>query len=173
MSQRIVYIFLFFVVIVSCKKVTNYTENKEKISKEERLDLFLETPLLLNSDLDVIKISSTKFKKSYSTLENVHFTRQLDTIIRYSSKNKDVIELYKSNMVEHIIYLKLHSNGIQLSNGVFIGMSIKEFSNLFPLELNQQNIAIYQNVDDYFEVKFFFDKEKETLSEIEYIAITD
>jgi len=183
------YNILFFLIIVSCardKSQSEYEKNnlrgnfskKQKVvlTKEQRLELFLESPVTLNSNLKNLKINGITFNRGHFISSSVHdvfkTNEKLDTIIRFTSQNNDVIEILKNYYVEHIIYLKLSSKGIQLNGGIYLGMTYGEFYNFLPLKMNHDGLVFYRSDDDFFEIMFYFDGDK-ILREVNYYKNLD
>lgn len=182
-------------VVISCKDITrkNSVENND-LSKEERLELFLESPINVNANANEQSLNAIKFHKSYILNDNPHFNadsdsiseasansfvvingshfdKEQDSLIRISS-NSDVIEILKNKYVERITYMRLNSNGLELNYGVHLGMSLDRFTELLPIKIDENYIASYMD-NDSFEIKFIFDKDNKLLKELNYISIID
>lgn len=196
-SRRTFIIYLFLSsLLISCNTEDKvYNKNKEEVlTKKERLNLFLESPLKVNTNTIEQSLSNVNFYKSYILIGNPHYNENQDSILKsYSnsyvliegtnlkedldsiiriSNNKDVIEILKNKYVEHIIYMRMNSKGIKLNYGIYLGMNLDSFSKLLPLKLNENYIASYIK-DESFEVKFLFDKESKKLKEFNYLSIID
>lgn len=142
-SRNTFFIYLFLSsLLISCKDKGAKACNQKKdmtLNKKERLDLFLESLLNVNTSAKEQKLNNIKFHKSYILIENPHsnnnrdsilraysnsyvlingshFKEERDSIIRIASNN-DVIEILKNKYVEHIIYEnEFNRNKIKLWN---------------------------------------------------------
>lgn len=182
--------------LTSCqdKAVHGNSLQDHSLNKEERLDLFLESPITINTGANEQRLNMIKFHKSYILHDNPHFNadsdsiskatsnsfviidgshfdKEQDSLIRLAS-NSDVIEILKNKYVERITYMRLNSNGLQLNYGIHIGMSLETFTKLFPLTIDDHFIASYKD-NDSFEVNFIFDQDSKLLKEFNYLSIID
>lgn len=183
-------------LVMSCKNIgmsKNSIENKD-VTKEERLDLFLESPINVNANANEQRLNAIKFHKSYILNDNPHFNADSDSVIKASSdsyvliggsnfdkeqdslirisSDTDVIEILKNKYVERITYMRLNSDGIKLNYGMYIGMALDSFTQLLPIKIDQNYIASYRD-NESFEMKFTFDKDSKRLKEFNYISIID
>lgn len=183
-------------LFMSCKD-KSASENlisEPNLTKVERLELFLESPITLNMNATEQRLHTIQFHKSYILNENphvdtdrdsllkansnsyviigeAHFEKERDSLIRFSSAT-DVIEILKNKYVERITYMRLQSEGLQLNYGVHLGMDADSFTKLFPLELDVNYKATVED-RDAFEVTFTFDKKNKTLKEVNYVSVMD
>ncbi len=178
----------------SCnKKTMSHSSNEGKssiLSKEERLGLFCESPLNVNTNVFKQKINNIEFYKSYILIENLHvnkeyelnkdnyvtigavnFNANKDSIIRIAS-NSDVIEILKNKFTERTIYMRINSKDINLNCGIYLGMSLDQFVELMPLKVDEYYVASFES-EESLELKFIFDKEKKHLKEILYRLIIE
>ena len=194
--NSIILFVLLLSLFMSCKN-TGISDNSlqdPSLNKEERLDLFLESPITINSSANEQRLNMIKFHKSYILNDNPHFNADSDSISKASSNsyvildgshfdkeqdslirlasNSDVIEILKNKYVERITYMRLNSNGLQLNYGIHIGMSLETFTKLFPLTIDDHFIASYKD-NDSFEVNFIFDQDSKLLKEFNYLSIID
>ena len=194
--KRIILLVFISSILISCKDKTPHRNllQDHSLTKTERLDLFLESPITINTNANEQRLNNIKFHKSYILNDNPHFNsdsdsiakatsnsyvilngssfdKEQDSLIRISS-NTDVIEILKNKYVERITYMRLNSNGIQLNYGVHLGMALDDFTKLFPLEINENHIVSYID-NDSFEVKFIFDEDSKRLKEFNYLSIID
>lgn len=183
-------------LLMSCqdKAVNGNSLQDHSLTKKERLDLFLESPITINSGANEQRLDMIKFHKSYILNDNPHFNADSDSISKATSNsyvildgshfdkdqdslirlasNTDVIEILKNKYVERITYMRVNSNGLQLNYGVHLGIALDDFRNLFPLTIDDNFIASYKE-DDSFEVKFIFDPDSKMLKEFNYLSIID
>lgn len=133
----------FYVVLISCEKSISEVQFLEdmNVGKKERLDLLLNSPLKINTDLSYFKLRNIRFKKEIFTIENKHFRTELDSIVRYTSRKNSVIEVYKNDLMDKIIFLESNENGFELNYGIKIGMNIHDFESLYPLKVDKFNVA--------------------------------
>lgn len=183
-------------LFMSCKD-KSASENlipEPNFTKVERLELFLESPITLNTNATEQRLNTIQFHKSYILNENphvdtnrdsllkansnsyvaigeAHFDKERDSLIRFASAT-DVIEILKNKYVERITYMRLQSEGLQLNYGVHLGMNADSFTKLFPLELDANYKATVED-RDAFEVTFTFDKKNKTLKEVNYVSVMD
>ncbi|MBO3098736.1 hypothetical protein [Gelidibacter pelagius] len=182
--------------LMSCqdKAVHGNSLQDHSLTKEERLDLFLESPITINSSANEQRLNMIKFHKSYILNDNPHFNADSDSISKASSNsyvilagshfdkeqdslirlasNSDVIEILKNKYVERITYMRVGSNGLQLNYGVHLGMALDDFTKLFPLTIDDHFIASYKD-NDSFEVNFIFNQDSKLLKEFNYLSIID
>ncbi|HUH28488.1 hypothetical protein [Gelidibacter sp.] len=195
-KNRIILFAFICSLAMSCKnKVNNNNsvENKD-LTKAERLDLFVESPILINSSLNEQRLNNIKFHRSYILNDNPHFNSDSDSIVKATSNsyvilngshfdkeqdslirlasNSDVVEILKNKYVERITYMRLNSKSLELNYGIHIGMTLDDFTELFPLEINENYVASYAD-NDSFEVKFIFDEDSKRLKEFNYLSIID
>lgn len=194
-NRIILFVFICCLAISCMDKAINKNSMETKdLTKVERLDLFLESPITINTSLNEQRLNNIKFHKSYILNDNPHFNsdsdsiakassnsyvilngssfdKEQDSLIRLASKS-DVIEILKNKYVERITYMRVNSNGLQLNYGVHLGMALDDFTKLFPLEINENHMASYMDNDSY-EVKFIFDEDSKRLKELNYLSIID
>ncbi|WP_299398758.1 hypothetical protein [uncultured Gelidibacter sp.] len=187
---------LIAMLFMSCKD-KSASENlipEPNLTKVERLELFLESPITLNTNATEQRLNTIQFHKSYILNENphvdtnrdsllkansnsyvaigeAHFDKERDSLIRFASAT-DVIEILKNKYVDRITYMRLQSEGLQLNYGVHLGMDADSFTKLFPLELDINYKATVED-RDAFEVTFTFDKKNKTLKEVNYVSVMD
>jgi len=192
----VIIVVVIAMLFMSCKD-KSASENlipEPNLTKVERLELFLESPITLNTRATEQRLHTIQFYKSYILNENphldthrdsllkansnsyvvidkAHFDKERDSLIRFASAT-DVIEILKNKYVERITYMRLQSEGLQLNYGVHLGMDADSFTKLFPLELDANYKAIVEE-NATFEVIFSFDKKDKTLKEVIYVSVMD
>lgn len=184
------------ILLFSCRGSENNDNSLEKtaLNKEQRFELFLNSPLNVNTKASKQKFNNIIFYKSYILAKNKHVNDNSDSIIRATSdsfviidgshikkerdsliriaSHNDVIEILKNKYTERILQMRINSKGIKLNYGIYLGMTLDSFNNLLPLKINEDYIASYIN-KEYFEVKFIFDRENRELKEFNYRSIID
>ena len=183
-------------LIISCqgKEAEVNRVKNETLTKEERLELFLESPITINSNVNEQRFNKILFHKSYILNDNPHFNsdsdsiakassssyviidgsnfeKEQDSLIRFAS-NTDIIEVFKNKYTERITYMRLNSKDLKLNYGIFIGMSMDIFRTLFPLHIDNNLTAFYRD-NDSFEVEFNFDKVTKQLKKVKYLSVMD
>lgn len=195
-SKRIILFVLFCSLALSCKEKVNNKNPivNEDVTKDERLVLFLESPITINTSPNEQRLNSIKFHKSYILNDNPHFNSDSDSIAKASSNSyvilngstfdkeqdslirlastKDVIEILKNKYVERITYMRLNSDGIQLNYGVYLGMDLDSFTKLLPLKIDENLVASYAD-NDAVEATFTFDEDSKRLKEFNYLSIIE
>ena len=196
LNIRINFIVYVSILFISCRSGEDNDNPIEIVAsnKEERLELFLESPLSLNTSAAEQTLNNIKFHKSYILAKNQHFDGNRDSIIRASSNgyvlinalrfneekdslirissNNDVVEILKNKYIERILHMRINSKGIKLNYGIYLGMTIDSFNKLFPLKINENYVASYSD-EEFFEVKFIFDEENRELKEFNYLYLID
>ncbi|TXE09135.1 hypothetical protein ES711_04165 [Gelidibacter salicanalis] len=183
------------ILLSSCndEAETRNSKTLPKLTKEERMELFLESPITLNTNVTEQRLNTIQFHKSYILNENPHnansdsllransnsyvvigeehFDKERDSLIRFASAT-DVIEVLKNKYVERVTYMRLQSEGLQLNYSMHLGMDADSFTKLFPLEIDANYKATIEE-HDAFEVTFTFDQTDKTLKEVHYVSVMD
>lgn len=169
------------------KEVNGNSLDNQALNKEERLDLFLESPITVNTKLNEQRLNAIKFHKSYILNKNPHVDADGDSLLKANSNSfvvigkgdfdngrdflirlpsdTDIIEILKNKYVERITYMRLQSEDLQLNYGVRLGMDLDSFTKLLPLKVDANHEATYRD-NDAFELKFVFDPNDKTLQEV-------
>ena len=157
-------------ILFSCKKARkNDSEIPTLISKADRFSAFIDNPLEFNPESKTDKRIYRNFHRSYVLLESKYYGQEPDSLLRYATE-KDVIEILKNEVSNHIVFIRASTKKVKFSNGVNIGMPLHDFNLLFPLQIDENYVATYTH-DEFYDVQFFFDKETKRLKEIIYMSI--
>ena len=168
--MRVLLSFSFLLMLFfSCKEKNSI--NKNPLSKSERLDSILLKPLSCDYTKGEVFLGKHKFYKSYILLENLHYTNKPDSLIRYSTLNGDVFEIFKNSKKCRIQYLRFRSRGLLLNNGILLGMSYFDLKELLPLDSLAKFHSTFE--DGYNTIDLRLDRNNKELKEVIYTAILD
>ncbi|MGJ8591835.1 MAG: hypothetical protein ACSHXF_04770 [Aquaticitalea sp.] len=165
--------FTIYLALISCQSNIpdiQFVDDVD-VNKKNRLELLLNSPLEINCDLSYFNLKNIKFKKEIFTISNKHFREELDTIVRYTSLNNSIIEIYKNDLMDKIIYLESDENNFRLNYGLHIGMHKVELEKLLPLTIDENNIARINDsiYEDFFNLILTFNKDN-LLTNINYVS---